>query len=66
MILHAIMRRIKRRHDAIWVDVRWLEPLGFNTWAVCVKGFAPSPERELARSRSLLVALWCACWAERP
>lgn len=64
MILHAIMRRIKRRHDAIWVNVRWLEPWGCGTWAVCAKGFAPSPERELSRSRFLLVALWLAYFAE--
>ncbi len=64
---HWLMRRIKRKHNALWVDVRWLEPFGAETWAVCVEGF-PEPaahyRSELSRSRSLFVALWRALFQE--
>lgn len=65
MIPHWILRRIKRRHNAIWVDVRWQEPFGDGTWAVWANiHCAPKHDKhhQLGRSRSLVAALWQAWW----
>ena len=64
MSLHAIMRRIKRQHNALWVDVKWVEPWGHATWAVFIREFPGARDRKLSRSRSMLVALWRAYWTK--
>jgi hypothetical protein len=55
MIYHFLARRAKQRANALWIMLVWMEPFGQETWCVWT-----NDNRELARSKSRLVALWKA------
>jgi hypothetical protein len=54
-----IMRRVKRRHNALWVQLVWMEPFGYSTWCVWVHPHK-GEQHELARSSSKWAALVAA------
>lgn len=51
--------RIKRKYDALWVDLSFMTPFGSPTWAVRVKP-VDGDDFQLARARHPIVALWKA------
>lgn len=59
-MIHWALRKIKRKHGALWVDLRWLEPFGDATWAVIAKGHGTVADHEIYRSPSLIGALYGA------
>jgi len=71
-MMKYIMRHLKRKHDALYAQLVWMEPFGISMWCVWIwvlpsKG---TPNRieplrhELARSSSKWVALFTALKAE--
>jgi hypothetical protein len=68
--MKMIMCHLKRKHDALYAQLVWMEPFGDSTWCVWIvpsKGIPNRIEplqRELARSSSKWVALFRALKAE--
>jgi len=58
--MKMIMRHLKRKHDALYTQLIWMEPFGESTWTVWVTPFRNCPEYELSRSPSKWVALFKA------
>lgn len=54
-----IMRRLKKKHNALWASLVWMEPLGSPTWAVWVH-LQGKGDVELARASSRWTALFMA------
>jgi hypothetical protein len=52
-VLRWLAERAKRKHNAYWVQIVWMEPMGASTWCVW-----DNNGRELSRSPSLWRALW--------
>jgi hypothetical protein len=58
--MKMIMRHLKQKHEAIYIQLIWAEPFGVSTWIVSVHPFRKCPEYELSRSPSKWVALFKA------
>lgn len=56
--MRILLARLRRRHDAYWVAVRYMEPYGVPTFAICVVG--DGFDYELTRHRWRWRAIWMA------
>ena len=69
-MMKMIMRHLKRKHDALYVHLVWMEPFGHPTWCVWIIPSTTIPnrieplQRELSRSSSKWVALFKALSAK--
>lgn len=45
---------------ALWVECTYVEPFGFPEWTVRIQPVGGADDFEVARHRSLIVALWRA------
>ncbi len=69
-MMNMIMRHLKRKHDALYVHLVWMEPFGHPTWCVWITPSTTIPnrieplQRELSRSSSKWVALFKALSAK--
>lgn len=57
--MRFILADLRRRHNALWIHLTYLEPFGTPTWAVWIYADGKL-DRELSRSSSKWVALWRA------
>jgi hypothetical protein len=57
------MKRLKRKHNALWVQLVWMEPFGYSTWCVWVKP-TKGEEVEIGRGGSKWGALFMALTAD--
>ena len=64
--MKVILRHLKRKHNALWVSLVWMEPFGYSTWCVWVSPLYPKKQYELSRSTFLWSALWKALWQRVP
>lgn len=60
MIIELLVAAIKRDLHCLWVDIRYLTPLGDPCWAVAVQAWPGHGNHELARARLRSVAVWRA------
>lgn len=56
MTSHRRLRRIKRACDAMWINIRWVEPMGTGRWQIWAH-FLRQEEQMLASASTLRIAL---------
>lgn len=59
-----ILGHIKRKHNALYAMLVWMEPFGTETWCVWIRPWKGQDMKELSRSTSKWRALWKACKVE--